>query len=253
VSQAGSRVAVSVDGGVAHLRLCRPDKRNAIDEAMLGEIERFVATPPEARVAILSGEGDHFCAGLDLGEHVQRTRAEGFLNSRRWHRAFDGLQFGAYPAVSVLQGAVVGGGLELAASTHVRVAERSAFFALPEGQRGIFLGGGGAVRISRLIGAHRVAEMMLTGRRYSADEAERIGLVHYVVEDGRGLERGLELARAIASNSPQSNFAIVHALPRIAEMAPADGMFAESLTAAFVEGAEARDRMQAFLERKKPS
>ena len=87
-----------------------------------------------------------------------------------WHRAFDHLQFGRVPVVAVLHGAVVGGGLELACAAHVRVAETSTFYALPEGQRGIFVGGGASVRVPRLIGAHRMADMMLTGRVYSAEE-----------------------------------------------------------------------------------
>ena len=74
--------------------------------------------------------------------------------------------------VAVLHGAVVGGGLELAAACHLRVAERSAYYALPEGSRGIFLGGGGSVRLPRLIGVSRVMELMLTGRTYGAEEGQ---------------------------------------------------------------------------------
>ena len=87
--------------------------------------------------------------------------------------------------VAVLHGAVVGGGLELAAACHLRVAERSAYYALPEGQRGIFVGGGGSVRLPRLIGVARMIDMMLTGRTLSAEEGQAIGLSHYLVEHGR--------------------------------------------------------------------
>ena len=80
----------------------------------------------EARVAIVSGEGEHFCAGLDLSELVERDVAEGVLHSRMWHAAFDAVQFGRVPVVAVLHGAVVGGGLELAAACHLRVADASA-------------------------------------------------------------------------------------------------------------------------------
>ena len=81
-----------------------------------------------------------------------------------WHRVFDRIEHGTLPVISVLKGAVVGGGLELASTTHIRVAETSTFYALPEGQHGLFVGGGGSVRIPRLIGAHRMTDMMLTGR-----------------------------------------------------------------------------------------
>ncbi len=98
----------------------------------------------------------------------------------------------------MLHGAVVGGGLELAAAAHVRVAERSAYYALPEGSRGIYVGGGGSVRLPRLIGVARMTDMMLTGRSYDAEEGQAIGLTHYLVEPGRAGER----ARARASALP---------------------------------------------------
>ena len=87
---------------------------------------------------VVHGEGEHFSAGLDLGELTERDIAEGVMHSRMWHRAFEQIEFGKVPVVAVLHGAVVGGGLELAAACHVRVAERSAYYALPEGSRGIY-------------------------------------------------------------------------------------------------------------------
>ena len=99
------------------------------------------------------------------------------------------------PVVAALHGAVVGGGLELAASCHIRVADATTFYALPEGSRGIFVGGGGAVRIPRLIGAARMADMMLTGRVYQAEEGERVGFAQYLVPAGQAVAKALELAR----------------------------------------------------------
>ena len=93
----------------------------------------------------------------------------------------DAVQFGPVPVVAVLQGAVVGGGLELASSAHIRVAEASSFYALPEGQRGLFVGGGGSARVPRLIGASRMTDMMLTSRVLDADEGQAVGLSHYRV------------------------------------------------------------------------
>ena len=122
-----------------------------------------------------------------------------------------------------MHGAVVGGGLELAASTHIRVAERSTYYGLPEGQRGIFLGGGGSVRIARLIGVARVQDMMLTGRTLNAEEGQQAG-DHAISGRGRkGLEKAMELAAKAASNTPTTNFAVLHALPRIFESDPASG------------------------------
>ena len=246
------RVAVRIDGPIAHLRLDRAAKRNALDDATVAALHRFFTTPPDVRVAVLDGAGDHFCAGLDLSEHVSRGAHDVLAHSHGWHVAFDAIQFGRVPTIAVIRGAAVGGGFELAAATHVRVAERSAFFALPEGQRGLFLGGGGSVRITRLIGTSRVLEMMLTGRRVDAESAERIGAVHYVVDDGAGLAFGMDLARRIATNAAHSNAAILSALPRIAEMSHADGLYAEATTAALMATEdESRARIAAFLDRKK--
>ena len=237
-------------GGVLHLRLMRPAKRNAINDALVAQLHTaFVNLPESCRAVVVSGEGDHFCAGLDLSELGERSVAEGILHSRSWHAAFEQIQFGRVPVIAVLHGAVVGGGLELASSAHIRVAEASTFYGLPEGQRGLFVGGGGASRVPRLIGAARMADMMLTGRVYGAAEGAAIGLSQYLVADGEGLAKALGLADKVAANAPLSNYAVVHALPRIADMSQADGLFTESLMAAIAQGDDAaKDRMRAFLE-----
>ena len=239
-------------GAVCHVQLARPTKRNALNDTLIERLgNTFAALPPATRAVVLSGEGEHFCAGLDLSTLTERSVAEGIVHSRSWHHAFEQIQFGRVPVVAVLRGAVVGGGLELASAAHVRVAEASTFYALPEGQRGLFVGGGGSARIPRLIGAARMADMMLTGRVYGAEEGAHIGLSQYVVPEGTGLATAFELAEKIASNAPLSNFAVLHALPRIAEMGQAEGLFAESLMAAIAQGDDgAKVRMKAFLEGK---
>src|SRR5580700_9097391 len=140
-------------GAIAILKLARPEKRNALDDTTVEGIETFFSAIPDGVGAVvLAGEGEHFSAGLDLFELTERNVVEGIEHSRSWHRAFERIEFGKVPVVAVLHGAVVGGGLELAAAAHVRVAERSAFYALPEASRGIFVGGGGSVRLPPLIG-----------------------------------------------------------------------------------------------------
>ncbi|MEO6744853.1 MAG: crotonase/enoyl-CoA hydratase family protein [Caldimonas sp.] len=235
---------------VTHVRLNRPAKRNALNDPLVAQLQAaFTGLPESTRAVVLSGEGSHFSAGLDLSELSERSVAEAVIHSRSWHAAFEHIQFGRVPVVAVLHGAVVGGGLELAVAAHIRVAERSAFYGLPEGQRGIFVGGGGSARIPRLIGVARMADMMLTGRVYDAEEGLSIGLSQYVVDEGAGLEKGFELATRIASNAPLSNFAVLHALPRIADMGQAEGLFLESLMASIASGdPAAKDRIKAFLE-----
>jgi len=243
-----------IQGEVAILRLSRPEKRNALDDETILGIEIFLDVLPDAaKAVVVHGDGDHFSAGLDLAELTERDVVAGIAHSRMWHRVFDRVQFARVPVVAVLHGAVIGGGLELAAAAHIRVAERSAFYALPEGQRGIFVGGGGAVRLPRLIGAARMMDMMLTGRAYSAEEGQLMGLSHYLTEPGEGLAKAMELARRIAGNAPLTNFAVMHVLPRIAESDPASGLLTESLMAAIAQSdEEAKDRLKAFLANRAP-
>ena len=239
-------------GPVFHLRLNRPAKRNSISDELLAQIHTVIVNlPRDVRALVISGEGEHFCAGLDLSEVSERTVAEGMQHSRAWHACFDALQFGPVPVIAVLHGAVVGGGLELAASSHLRVAEDGTFYALPEGTRGIFVGGGGSVRISRLLGVSRMTDMMLTGRSFDADEGQAFGLSNYRVAAGAGLAQALQLALKIAQNAPLSNYAITQALPRIADLPAADGLFVESLMSSIAQGDEAaKERVRAFLEKR---
>jgi len=237
---------------VAVLRLSRARKRNALDDATVLGIESFFTAPPAwVRAVVLDAEGDHFSAGLDLSELSERDTMQGLEHSLMWHRAFARVEQGRIPVVAVLRGAVIGGGLELASAAHIRVAEPSAFYALPEGQRGLFVGGGASVRVPRLIGAHRMVDMMLTGRVVDAQEGQDIGLSHYLVPEGEGYAQALELARKIAANAPVTNFAVLQALPRIAEASPSQGYLLEALMAAVASGSdEAKSRMSAFLEGK---
>ncbi|KDN87814.1 crotonase/enoyl-CoA hydratase family protein [Kitasatospora cheerisanensis] len=235
---------------VAVLTIRRPAKRNALDDATVLGIEEFFRSPGDGvRAVVLDAEGDHFSAGLDLGELTERTAEQALEHSLMWHRVFDSIEGGRIPVVAALKGAVIGGGLELAAAAHLRVAEPSTFYALPEGQRGLFVGGGGSVRIPRLIGAHRMADLMLTGRVLDAAEGQAVGLSHYLAEAGGARAKALELAGRIAANAPLTNFAVLQALPRIAEAAPAGGLLLESLMSAVAAGSQdAQQRMRAFLD-----
>jgi enoyl-CoA hydratase/carnithine racemase len=237
-------------GPVLHLRLNRPAKRNALNDALIGALHAaFDDPPPQARAAVISAAGEHFCAGLDLSELAERSVFEGVEHARMWHAAFDRIQFGRIPVVVALHGAVVGGGLELAAAAHIRVADKTAFYGLPEGKRGLFVGGGGSARVPRLIGFARMTDMMLTGRVLDAQEGQACGLSHYLVEEGQALQKALELAQRIANNAPLSNYAVIQALPRIAQLSQPDGLFMEALMAAISQGDEAaKQRMRDFLE-----
>jgi len=244
---------VEIKGSALLIGLHREKKRNAInDEIILGLEKLLNNIPAKVKCVIIYGEGKHFSAGVDLSElKEQSDPLEGLLHSRMWHRILDTVQFGKVPVIAVLHGAVVGGGLELASAAHIRVAEPSTFYAFPEGQRGIFVGGGGSVRVPKLIGAARMTDMMLTGRVYNAEEGLRIGLSQYLVEEGGGLAKALELAEKIASNASMVNYALMHILPRIADASQEQALMMESLIAALSKNTpEAQHRLQHFLDGK---
>jgi (methylthio)acryloyl-CoA hydratase len=237
-------------GAVLVVTLKRAAKRNALNDSLILALEHvFTHLPEGTRAAVIKGDGAHFCAGLDLSELQERSTIDGLHHSRMWHRAFNAIEKGAVPVVAALHGAVVGGGMELASSCHIRVADETAFFAFPEGSRGIFVGGGGSVRAPKLIGEHRMLDMMLTGRVYKAAEAVPVGFAQYLVPAGTALAKAIDLAGRIASNAPMTNYALMHALPRIAEQSADHGFFTEALMASIVETApEAQARVKDFLE-----
>lgn len=245
---------LEIDGDIATIVFDRPEKRNAMNDALINALEEFFASPPEGiNAVILRGEGGHFCSGLDLSEHVHREPIEGVFHSRNWHRVSQLIEYGNLPVVAHLTGAVIGGGLEIAACCHVRIAEPSVRFQLPEARRGIFVGGGATVRVGRLIGADRMREMMLTGRSYGAEDAVTLGLAHYSVPEGEGLALAKDLARKMAENAPFSNYLVINALSRIENMSREDGLFTESLAAAMSQTSDgAKEGLSAFLEKRKP-
>lgn len=235
---------------VAVIRLTRGAKRNALNDGLILALrDLFQKMPASVRAAVIDGEGEHFCAGLDLSELKDRDAGQGLHHSRMWHAALECVQYGPVPVIAVLHGAVVGGGLELASACHIRVADESTFYALPEGSRGIFVGGGGSVRIPRLIGTARMTDMMLTGRVFNAADGERIGLAQYLVPPGQAFDKAFELAVRIAQNAPLTNYALTHVLPRIAEQPADQGFMTEAMMAAIAQSApEAKERVRAFLE-----
>ena len=248
------QVSLEFDGAVALIGLNRPAKRNAISDTLLAALEaRILEAQRQARAIVIFGHGPCFCAGLDLSEHRARTAEEVFRHSRGWHRVFRMLREGQVPAIAAVHGACVGGGLELATACHIRVADATAIFALPEGTRGIFVGGGATVHVARLLGAARMTDMMLTGRTLDATAAERFGLVTYVEPAGEALGRARALAARIAEAAPLTVMGVLQALPRIQDMSESDGLFVESLVAALAQTApEAERRLTAFLEKRAP-
>lgn len=241
------------DNGVYVVTLNRPTKRNALDVATIEELVRFFSHAQQegVKAVVLAGAGDHFCAGLDLVEHwkADRSPADFMHVCLRWHEAFNKMEYGGVPIIAALQGAVVGGGLELASGAHIRVMDQSTYFALPEGQRGIFTGGGATIRVSDMIGKYRMIDMILTGRVYQGQEAVDLGLAQYITE-GSSMDKAMELADKVAQNLPLTNFAICSAISHMNNMSGMDAAYAEAVVGGLVNTQPAaRERLEAFANK----
>ncbi|WBU60192.1 crotonase/enoyl-CoA hydratase family protein [Paracoccus albus] len=239
------------DHGIATVTLNRPAKRNALNEATIDELIEIFRTLPRdnVRACVLRGAGDHFSAGLDLVEHhaADRSPSDFMRVCLHWHEAFNKMEYGGVPIIAALQGAVVGGGLELASAAHIRVIDDSTYFGLPEGQRGLFTGGGATIRVADLIGKSRMIDMMLTGRLYRGEEAVTVGLANYIAEDS--LAKAYDIARRCAENLPLTNFAICSAISHMQNMSPLDASYSESVIAGVVNTQPAaRERLAAFRD-----
>lgn len=244
-------ISYELDGDIALVGIDRAEKRNAISQKVMTQLhDAFARAADEARCGVLFGHGDNFSAGLDLAEAAARFKSGAPSTHRtrgQWTLPLDQIARGGLPWIAALRGACIGGGLEIASACHIRVADETTYFALPEGKRGIFVGGGGSVRIQRLIGYARMADMMLTGRSLSAAEGEGANLCQYVVPAGQSLDNAKELARTVAANAASTNWGICSALPRINDMGHDDGLFFEGLISLAARSTDGAARVGAFL------
>lgn len=248
-------VTYELEGNIAIIGLNRANKRNALNDDVLRALgEAVIRAGDDADAGVIFGHGPNFSAGLDLAQLAERLRPDAPKVRKRkryiWHTTFDLIARGTIPFVAALHGATIGGGLELAAAAHIRVADETTIFGLPEGQRGIFVGGGGSVRIQRIIGYSTMADLMLTGRMLTVQEAREVRLVQYVVDAGGALEKAKSLASKIGQNTPQTNWQITNVLPRMNDLSHDDGLFMEYLNTAMVRPPETAERLREFLERR---
>jgi (methylthio)acryloyl-CoA hydratase len=246
-------IKVSRQQNILLVGLDRPEKRNAMPKAMmLGLREVFSNIPDDVGAAVLYSTGQHFCSGLDLGEVKGQSVIDCFNFFREWQDLFQLIQFGKVPVIAAISGAAIGAGLEIATACHIRVMDESAYFSLPEGARGLYVGLGASVRFPRLAGTALMMDMMLTGRPLAAAESVSRGVAQYLVPVGAAVDKAVELAALAAQNLPMTNHAIIHALPRIVEQGQDEGLYTEALIASVVQsGPETAARMETFLNRKK--
>jgi len=209
------RIAIGIENGVAHVELARPDKFNAMDRDMfaaIGDSFRALGRDPAVRAILLSGQGRHFTAGLDLDYAASQFRpgadagraAEAKLRHIEWLQdCFTEVEKARPPVIAAVHGGCIGAGVDLASACDIRLASADAFFQIAEVDVAITADLGTLQRLGYLIPQGLLRELTYTGRRVGAEEALRIGLVNQVEADRHGvIAAGLELARTIAAKSP---------------------------------------------------
>jgi enoyl-CoA hydratase len=240
---------------VTLLTVNRPEVLNAIDRETLAEIEdaagRFLADDAQA-VMIVTGFGEKsFISGADINELAPLDSRGAEELSRFGQRVTQRIERGGKPVIAAVNGYAFGGGCELALACHVRLASENAVFGLPEVGLGILPGYGGTQRLPRLIGLGLALDVVLTGRRVKADEAERIGLVNRVVPQAQLLDEALKLAQSIAKNGPIAVMAALEACVRGLDLPLEEGLRFESGRFGILASTEdMHEGMRAFLEKR---
>jgi enoyl-CoA hydratase/carnithine racemase len=247
-------VETTLEGGVALLRLNRPEARNALSPEMMeriaAELERL-DPDPEARCVVIAGSEKAFAAGADIKAMSERSFAEALRHSAAsfWRR----LAAIRTPLVAAVSGYALGGGCELALACDMIVAAESAQFGQPEINLGIIPGGGGTQRLARVIGKQRAMEYVLTGERFDAETAQRLGLVNKVAGDGEWLDEAMALARAVAAQPPIAARLAKGAVLAAEESGLAAGLESERRHYELAMATEDRvEGMRAFLEKREP-
>jgi enoyl-CoA hydratase len=242
-------------GAVTVMTVHRPEVLNALNRATLGEIEScataFVADPEQGAL-IVTGSGEKsFISGADIEELAVLDPPSAEAISRFGQRVLDRLEQSPKPVIAAVNGYAFGGGCELALACHVRLASENAVLGLPEVSLGIIPGYGGTQRLPRLLGTGRALELILSGRRVKADEAERIGLVNRVVPRAELLAEAEKLAQAILKNGPLAVTAALEAVHRGLQLPLADGQRLESgLFGILAASEDMHEGLKAFLEKR---
>ncbi len=253
------------EGPVVVLTMNRPARRNAMTLAMFARLADAwdeIDADDTIRACILTGAGDHFCAGMDLRAMAGDVDAsDDYDVSGRMERhgsgwVYDGLLKTRHPRVPIIaavEGNAIAGGTEILQGTEIRVAGESALFGVSEARWSLYPGGGSAVRLARQIPFTEAADILLTGKHVSAPESKSLGLIGHVVPDGTALERAHEIAATVAANGPLAVEAIMRTLRETPGMTEAEAFaFEEPLSRAVFASADAKEGPRAFAEKRTP-
>lgn len=247
-------MVIEDDGAIRIVRICRQEKRNALDLATkrrLVEAFRAAEADADVRVVVLTGSESVFVAGTDIAEMAGFRPTDLILE--RAGEVFEVLDGLAKPVIAAVEGVALGGGCELALATDVVIAGQGARFGQPEVRVGLIPGAGGVHRLVRMAGRQRALRLLLTGELVNAGEARDLGIVSEVVPDGAALDRAVELARELVA-LPALSLQLIKELSRNAENAPLhSGLLLERRAFQLVFDSEDHaEGLRAFLERRKP-
>jgi len=250
-------VKAEVRDGILFLTIDRPKVLNALNAATVEEIYKVFADARDddnVKAVIVTGAGEKaFVAGADINELAQKTPMTGKETSERGQFIFSFIERFPKPVIAAINGFALGGGCELALACHIRIASEKAQIGLPEVTLGIIPGYGGTQRMARLLGKAKALELICTGDRIGAAEAERIGLVNKVVPADQLMSAAEEMARKIMSRGPLAIRAAIEAVMSGSEMPMQEGQFLEAtLFGLLCASEDTKEGMNAFLEKRPP-
>jgi enoyl-CoA hydratase len=251
---------VELRGHVLVVTMNRPQARNALSGPMMAIMREAwdrVDGDPQIRVCILTGAGGAFCAGADLKAMTVAHPGDSFRSGAFDPSVIEPLLKGrrlTKPLIAAVEGPAIAGGTEILQATDIRVAGRSARFGISEARWGLFPLGGSAVRLVRQVPYTVAADLLLTGRHITAAEAQAIGLIGHVVDDGQALTKALEIAAMIAANGPLAVQAILRTIRESESLAENDAFALEAkLGMAVFASEDAKEGPRAFAEKRKPN
>lgn len=247
-------LTLEVADRIATLTLNRPDKLNALNDAIISELGHAI---DEVRMRddiagmILTGAGRAFAAGADISELTNQTPVLAKARARGGQEIFRRFEMSAKPVIAAVNGFALGGGCELAMACHVRVAADNAKFGQPEVKLGISPGYGGTQRLARLVGKGRAMQLLLTGETIDADEAFRIGLVNKIVPAADLLSAARGMLQEMLANGPLALALCIEAVDRGLEMSLDEGLILEANHFGLLAATDdMREGMRAFLEKR---
>jgi enoyl-CoA hydratase len=260
-------IELHVDGPIAHMILSQPKRRNALHWDLwvqLGQRASEIASNPEVRVVVISGAEGHFCAGMDLSMDnpaVQRLAPALIARDKDAARSLiqdlksfiQAIADLPIPTIAAIEGACVGGGMEVALGCDLRVAATDSQFALNEARAGMVPDLGGTARLTRIAGTGRAADLILTGRRISGSEAQQWGVVQRTCPPGEAVETAFAVAKEILASAPTAVRTALKTIRAIPDMSEEEALRADTEAGVIaLTSGEPAVGIQAFLAKKTP-